>query len=227
MTALACSFWIAEFLLEVFAAYFSYRRRIVPLGIFLGFRALADVACIAVSFSLGGESYAWAWYGQRLTQLVLLAVLVMYFSARLLRSDRYTMRFYMFMAGVFAFGAIAFFHGHPLTTPAIMHFFAGAYAIVGTFLCAALICGRSARPWFAMANATLVMAVSNGALSAMQANHWHVTAYYPFGEIAALLLWCVALLQKEESAQEIRLPVTSVRTPVFGWVDKSGEGQIN
>jgi hypothetical protein len=205
MNALSYLFWLVEVLLEVAGAR-QARKRSAPLSIFLSFRAFADIACLGISAFAGPFFYSWSWYAQALIQYILFTVLSMYVCAKLLRSDRYTLRFYSAAAGTLSFLAIAFFHARPFTMTNVLHFAACTYMLLAVCLCLALAMQKNV-DWSWIGIAALLLATSNGLLSAMQAAHWQVMSYYPIGEIAALGLWVWAT-RKEPSMNiegEVRL----------------------
>lgn len=197
--ALIC--WIAEFLLESFAAYYAWKRQYRPLAAFLGFRALSEFICAMVLSSSGQNFYAWTWYAQSLIQYILFSWAVVWIVAALMRDNKHTLRFYSVAFASFTALAIAFFHVHSLTMTNVLHFSAAVYFFLGIFTAMALLMRKDERfVWYGIA--ALILCCSNGTLAAIQAAHWKVVGYYPIGEIAALSLWAWQL--REQAGKRIK-----------------------
>lgn len=221
MTVLAALFWITEFLLEVKGYGRARTRSLSTFTTFLGFRVFADLVCAALVIFAGPFFYAWAWYAQALIQYVLFTVLVMFLCAKLLGSDRYTMRFYSASAGVLMLLAIAFFHARTFSMANVLHFAAGTYMLMGMCLCLALATMRCA-DWMWLGIGALILSASNGLLSALHAAGMNVTAFYPLGEILALGVWYCALGAKP-GINEVRLSLQPRVLAKTLWLDESAK----
>lgn len=184
--------WLSEFVLEFVGARLAVKKGFLPLGVFLGLRAFADIVCALIQYVFAPSLYPWAWYAQALTQYIVFTFLIVSICARLLKADRHTGAFYpAAIAGLMGL-AIVFFHSRSFTMVNVLHFAAGTYMILGVLLCLGLAMSE-AREWIWYGIAALVLACSNGLLSGLQAAHYKVTTYYPVGEIVALLIWVATL----------------------------------
>lgn len=192
MTAYAL--WLCEFLLESFGCFVAFRRRIGPLWVYLGFRALADVACFA-ALTHSAEAYAWADLIQRTIQYPLCLVLAVYLVGKILCEQQYVIRFYAAIFAVLGTAATAFFHFSQITWGRAVRFEMWAEIVTAALLALAFFSvegEQRKRPERVIAQcgyALLIMAGSDAALSGAMAHGWAVQGYYPMGAIAALGLW--------------------------------------
>lgn len=222
--------WLVEFILEGFGAVFFFRRRTAILWVYLGFRALADIASFA-ALSFSYQAYNWVDYVQRTVQYVLLAVVVMYVVAMIFSENKKTRQFYAMASAGIALWAIAQFHGaYPLTAQSVWIFETWMEFIISAFVAVAMgvMNGRAPKPWGLIACGLVILGGSDAALNAMRVHGWHVEAFYPIGAIVGLgiLAWA-AIFPQGEAVWELRLNITPRVPDRTLWLDESANGSVN
>lgn len=213
-------FWLMEFCLESWGAYYAFKRRIWPLALYLGFRAIADIGTFSTLMISGQTAYCWADFYSRTAAYVLFWFLSIYAVAKVLKEDSY--KLYLALTLIFGTFAVVWFHAQPLTMGRIWRFEMWADMIAAALVCMAMgtqeIERRSvARPWAMVSLGIFVQGASDGLLSAAQYQGIDVTAYYPLGAILALGIWAYGARLRE--SEPVRLPLGQ-RLPVSGWIVK-------
>ena len=199
LTPVASLFWFAEIILEVIGSRYAFRRRIVPLGVYLGFRAVADVVCMGIYQFCSQGVYAWADLIQRTGQYLLFWALAVFLCCKLFDEDRYTTRTYLGIFTLIGIAAIVYFHARPLTMGRLRDFEFGAQGAAAVFMGAAffmLSTERSMqvnRVWEWLGYALLVKAGWDILVTGLIAHGWHGESLYPIGALSALGMWAWAL----------------------------------
>src|SRR5262249_16379670 len=150
-------FWFAEFVLEALGTFFFFRRKI-PLWIWLGFRALADVASfLALSF-LGGRAYLWVDYCARSAGYILFAAAAIWTVAQVLREHPRTRAWYLGLSVVLTAYALLHFHVAWPNPQRALSFELWVELTIAAFVAAAMgvANGKVPRPWGIIACALVV-----------------------------------------------------------------------
>lgn len=188
--------WLTEFILETLGAYFAFRRKIIPLGVYLAFRAIADIATLGFLLFAGQGTAYWADFWLRTVAYILLGALSMFMVAKILRETEHTAEFYLGMTLLFGVIAVLYFHAQPLTMHRVLQFEMWADIIAGALVCTAMgaqeLAGRTIPAPFGMiALGIAIHSLSDGLLCAAQYRGMDTTPWYPVGAIAALAVWII------------------------------------
>lgn len=202
--------WASEFILETLGAYLAFRRKIIPLGVYLAFRAVADIATLGFLLFAGHDTALWADFWLRTAAYVLFWALSIFMVARILQENKYTVGFYLGITLLFGVFAVVFFHAQPLTMHRIWQFEIWADIIAAVLVCIAMgvqeQAGRTVPAIYGMVSLGIaVHGLSDGLLCAAQYHGKDLTAWYPIGAILALSLWVAGplkTLKLEKKAQE-------------------------
>jgi hypothetical protein len=189
--------WAIEFLLESLGAYYAFRRKLIPLSVYLGFRAVADVATFGFLLFAGQGTAYWADFWLRTAAYILFWALSMFMVAKIMREDQHTAKFYCGMALLFGAVAVLYFHAQPLTMHRIWGFELWADIIAAALVCTAMgMQERAGRtipaPFGMLALGIAVHSLSDGLLCAAQYHGNDLTAWYPLGAVSALGIWIIA-----------------------------------
>jgi len=190
--------WLSELALEVPGCILASRRRIKPLAIYLGFRALGDVAGMIALRYFGHDVYAWTDLIQRTIQYPLFWVLAVYVVAQILNADSRVAKFYQGMAWFVGIGAVIFFHFRPLTMAYLLSFEFGAQGIAAALVASAFGMAEMEnwpKPelWVRLCGYAVIVHAGWDVLTTGGLTHgWRVEGLYPIGAISALLMWAWA-----------------------------------
>ena len=198
--------WLVEFALSLAGAFLAWRRKLIILCAYLGFRALADIACfIALLHSY--TAYNYADYVQRVIQYALFGILAVQVSAEVLSEDTVTQHFYAGVSFLAWLWAVIYFHFIiPLSAASLLRFESEAHLLFGAVLAVSMYQGAPGRPWKEIGQGLVIIGTSDAVLAIAQAHRWPVEPLYPLGAITGLLMLLWAVSRKEEP-----LPIGAVR----------------
>lgn len=209
-----CLNWFLEFLLEISGAIFSYRRRMLPVALYMTFRAFSDIAGFLILHNCGWRSYAWSLWTSRAFQFALLCVIVAQLLGRfLIEVNRKKI---VLMAGALLFVSFWGISAAIKNAQTWPDKFLDA-DLAGRFLLMLIVAGgwfaakyRLERPWSLIAAAMITGLAWDSAITLTWKLGFWLSAHgfaegtvlqgarylYPLGRIAALVLWNWALLGK-------------------------------
>lgn len=202
LTPVASLFWFAEIALEVIGCRYAFRRKALPLSVYLGFRAVADVVCMAIYQYSSQGVYAWADLIQRTIQYALFWILAVFICGKLFSEDSHAIKTYIGVFTVLGISAIVYFHSQPLTMARLRDFELWASGAAAAFMAIAFgmasIEGklRPQRLWEWVGYAVTVKAGADILITGLIAHGWHIEHCYPFGALAALGMWTWALYDR-------------------------------
>lgn len=190
--------WLSELALEVPGCILASRRQIKPLAIYLGFRALGDIAGMVALGLFGHDAYAWTDLIQRTIQYPLFWVLALYLVAKILHEDSRIAKIYLGMAWFVGIAAVIFFHFRPLTMAYLLRFEFVAQGIAAALVASAFGMAEmenwpKAELWVRLCGYAVIVHAGWDVLTTSGLTHgWRVEGLYPIGAITALLMWAWA-----------------------------------
>jgi hypothetical protein len=197
--------WLAEFLLESFGSYFAFRRRILPLGFYLLFRAISDAAAFIIMYSShGGDVYAWAYWIQQAGAALLLCWLCVAVMAQMVGEGDY--QSHAILLSILGVAAVAI---GALRANSVTGTILGAAITADLFLGLAMLAGLLSKKshmsaqWTAIAWAACIQLGSEGIIRKAAHHDERALAWLPLGAIVALVVWIAgAWPEKKDVAEE-------------------------
>lgn len=203
---LALAAWAAEFILESLGAYLALRRRILPLGTYLLFRASSDLVTIAIMYSNhGGDLYAWSYWVQQAGAALLLCWLSVAIMAQMVGETQYGPH----AAFIQGLGVIAAMLGVARADRIPMAILGAALnfdLVLGLAMLVGLLSQKVqlSGQWTAIAWGVCIQLGSEGLVRGVAHYKERALSWLPLGAIVALGVWVMAVLAKKQIGEEIR-----------------------
>lgn len=208
--------WLTELALEGLGAFFAFRRRLRLLAYLLAFRAAADLATLAIQFTLGrSEVYAWAWLIGQIVQVGMLCLLVCQLASRMLNDYRPLNGYAWAIGGIVAALTVAAW----ARGDSMLHQWLDATIAANMTLLGCLILALAFRKAQLEQRGIMLGAMIHTGGAAAYAMLWESLGswakWYMFPALLALLVWNTAMIYRKKEPMRLELAPKIEPTGVY------------